>query len=66
MNIDRVKIETIVAEQEITYAVLSKRCGISRQSISTIMRRGTCEARTAGKIAKGLGVHVSAIVAKEG
>lgn len=66
MNIDRFKIETILAEKGMTRVVLSSVCGISPQSISTIVRRGTCEPKTAGKIAAGLGVPVSDIITKEG
>ena len=40
-------------------------CGISRQNVSTIIRRGTCEPKTAGKLAAGLGVSVAEIIAKE-
>ena len=65
MNIDRFKIETILAEKEMTRAMLSASSGISRPSISVIIRRGTCEPKTAGKIAAGLGVTVSEILAKE-
>lgn len=33
--------------------------------ISALIRRGKCEPRTAGKLAAGLGVPVSAIIAEE-
>ena len=65
MNINATKIETRLAELGITKAVLAERCGVSRQSISTIVRRGTCEPRTAGKLAAGLGVDIAEIT-KEG
>lgn len=65
MNINAIKIETFLAELGITKAELAKRCGISRQNISTIVRRGTCEPKTAGKLAKGLGVDVLDIITKE-
>lgn len=61
MNINSVKIETLLARNGLTKADLSRKCGISRQSISTIIRRGTCEPKTAGKIAAGLGVQVEEI-----
>lgn len=61
MRIDTSKIELLIARQGITKATLSKKCGISRQSISTIIRRGTCEPKTAGKIAAGLGIPVEHI-----
>lgn len=62
MNINAIKIETRLAELGITKAELAKRCGMSRQNISTIVRRGTCEPKTAGKLAVGLGVPVTDII----
>ena len=62
MNIKSQKIETILAEKGLTKVDLSKLCGISRQNISTIVRRGTCAPKTAGKLASRLGVQVSEIV----
>ena len=66
MTINAIKIETRLAEMGITKAVLAERCGVSRQNISTIIRRGTCEPKTAGKLAQGLGVDVTEILGKEG
>ena len=67
MNINATKIELLRAEQNLTNAALAERCGISRQNISTIVRRGTCNPITASKLAAGLGVPVQDIVAaKEG
>ena len=65
MQIDRIKIETILAEKGWTRVVLSSASGLSPQRISTIIRRGTCEPKTAGKLAAGLGVPVTEILAKE-
>ena len=65
MYISSVKIETLLAKNDMTKAALAQKCGISRQNISTIIRRGTCEPKTAGKIAAGLGVQVEEIL-KEG
>ena len=62
MKISITRIETILAERGMTKAYLSERCGISRQNISTIIRRGTCEPKTAGKLAAGLGVDVADIL----
>ena len=62
MNISAAKIETRLAELGLTRSALAERCGVSRQSISTIVRRGTCEPRTAGKLAKGLGVELVEIL----
>lgn len=65
MNIDSKCIETKMAKLGITKKDLAERCGISAQNISTIVRRGTCEPKTAGKLAKGLGVDVVDIIEKE-
>lgn len=62
MRISAIKIETLLAEQGMTKATLSEKCGISRQNISTIVRRGTCEPKTAGKLAAGLGVGVEDLI----
>ena len=62
MVIDTLKIETTLAEQGLTKKEFAKKCGVSRQNISTIVRRGTCEPKTAGKIAAGLGVNISDLV----
>lgn len=62
MNISAAKIETRLAELGLTKAALAERCGVSRQNISTIVRRGTCEPRTAGKLARGLGVDLAEIL----
>lgn len=65
MTINTTRIELIKAERGLTNVAMSALCGISRQNISTIIRRGTCEPKTAGKLAAGLGVPVSDII-KEG
>lgn len=62
MLINAQKVEIILAQQGITKATLAKRCGLSRQNISTVIRRGTCEPKTAGKLAAGLGVQVNDII----
>lgn len=65
MKIDVSKIKMFLAERGLTRAAYAELCGISRQNISTILTRGTCEPRTAGKLAKGLGVPVSTIIKEE-
>lgn len=62
MKIDVNKIKIILAKREMTRSALAALCGISRQNISTILTRGTCEPKTAGKLAKGLGIPVDEIV----
>lgn len=65
MKIDTRKIKLILAERGMTRTELSDLCGISRQNVSTILTRGTCELKTAGKIAKGLGISVAEIAKEE-
>ena len=65
MFINTQRIETILAERGLTKKALAESCGISAQNVSTIIRRGTCEPKTIGKLARGLGVSVAEII-KEG
>ena len=62
MRINSLKIEMMLAERAMTKTELAAVCGISRQTISTIIRRGTCETKNAGKLAAGLGVPVTDII----
>ena len=64
MKINAQYIEIKLAERGLTQKDLAANCGISRQSISTILRRGTCEPKTAGKLARGLGVPVAEVLAE--
>lgn len=65
MTINTAKVEALLAERGLTKAALSGNSGICRSNISVILKRGTCEPRTAGKLAAGLGVSVEEIIAKE-
>lgn len=65
MKIRSMKIEMLLASNGMTKAELAEKCGVARQNISTIVRRGTCEPRTAGKLAMGLGVAIEDIIMKE-
>lgn len=65
MKINVHKIKLILAEMEMTRSDLAAKCGISRQNISTILTRGTCEPKTAGKLAKGLGIPLDEIVKED-
>lgn len=62
MKISVKKIEAMLAQRQMTKTMLAENCGLSRQNISTILLRGTCEPRTAGKIAAGLGVPLAEII----
>ncbi len=65
MKINTKKIALILADRELTRAALAEMCGISRQNISTILTRGTCEPKTVGKLAKGLGIVPAEIIKEE-
>lgn len=65
MKIDVMAIVRILAEREMTKSELAEKSGLSRQNISTIIGRGTCEPKTAGKLAVGLGVSVEEIMKEE-
>lgn len=54
-------IETLMAEQGLTKKALAKKSGISAQNVSTVIRRGTAEPKTVGRLAMGLGVSVGEI-----
>lgn len=58
MNVNTAMLENILAERGMTKSELAKASGVSRQSLSTIIKRGSCEPRTAGKLAAGLGISV--------
>lgn len=65
MRISALKIETILAARNMTKAALASSAGMCRQNVSAIIQRGTCEPRTAGKLAKALGIDVAEIIEKE-
>ena len=65
MTINTRYIELALAERGLTKAAYAARCGISRQNVSTILRRGTAEPKTIGKLAAGLGVRPKDIIKKE-
>ena len=65
MTINTQRLEVMLAERGLTKAALAASCGISRQNVSTILRRGTAEPKTVGKLAAGLGVPVADIIKKE-
>lgn len=62
MKINTPFIELQLAEQGMTRTDLAQKCGISRQGVSLILSRGTCEPRNAGRLAAGLGVPVADII----
>lgn len=65
MRIDTMKINLFLASQDLTKTEFATRSGVSRQSITAILGRGSCEPKTAGKLAKALGIDVQEIIKKE-
>lgn len=65
MTINTQYVKLALADKRWTWAEYAANCGISRQNVSTIIRRGTCEPKTAGKLAQGLGVPVADIIKEE-
>ncbi len=62
MKIDAHKISLVMAREKLTQAALAQKCGLTRQTICTILSRGTCSVINAGRIATGLRVDVAEIV----
>lgn len=62
MVINRFQIDMLLAKKQMTKSELAEKSGLSRQSISTILQRGSCKPVSASKIALGLGVSVDDIV----
>lgn len=61
MKLNIPAIVRLMAKQQMNNVKLSEQSGISRQSISTILRRGTCSVTNLGRIAVALGVEVDEI-----
>lgn len=64
LKINLVIIMRLLAEKGMTRSELAVRSGVSRQQLSTILGRGTCAPKTAGKLAAGLGISVAEIMAE--
>lgn len=62
MLVNITRLESLLAAQGMNKSELSRRSGVSRQSISAILKRGNCQPVTAGKLARGLGVPLDEIV----
>jgi len=62
MDIDVLKIKILMAEKGITQSKVADKCALTHQHVSKVLTRGRCTPITAGKIAAGLGVHVSEII----
>ena len=56
MKINGQKIQTLQAALGISQGRLAEMSEVSRQTLSTLLARGSCRPETAGKIARALGV----------
>lgn len=65
MKINKLKLDLLQAEREMSCTQLAQKSGISRQNLSTIRQRGTCSVLSAAKIAKALGVDPAEIIETE-
>lgn len=59
VNVSR--LELLLAERGMNKTALSCAAGVSRQTISAILKKGECQPVTAAKLARGLGVPVDEI-----
>lgn len=62
MNLNVYRIEKELAIKGMTKKRLAELSGLHRQNISTILKRGSCESITAGKLAKALALEFEEIV----
>lgn len=65
MEINAKKLEVLLARNGLNQVQLSESSGVSRQSICTTIKRGSCSPATAYKLAKALNIDVEEIIQKE-
>ncbi len=62
MQIDKIKLQLLLAEKELSAKDLAEMAEISPQTISKIIKNGRSKPKTIGKIAKALGVEPAELV----
>ena len=62
MQIDKIKLQLLLAEKELSAKDLAEMAEISPQTISKIIKKGRSKPKTIGKIAKALGVEPAELV----
>lgn len=62
MRIDRIKLITEIARQDMTQLQLAKLSGVSRTTISSIQNGRSCSSRSAIKIADALKVPLETLL----
>ena len=65
MRINTDKIRLIAAQQGLNLGKLAEKAGVSRQTLSTTMTRGTCRTETVVKIYDALGLDPGELLHKE-
>lgn len=65
MKIDRQKIDVLMVKRGLTVSKFAEKIGVSRQNLSTIKSRGTCNPQTAVKLCNGLECVIEDIIPTE-
>lgn len=65
MHLDRGRIKLIMAQKELSVTDLAERCGKTKQRVSCILNSVNVTPKTAGNMAKALGVDVTEIIRDE-
>ena len=64
MRIDRIKLATELARQDMTQVELAKKIGVSRVTVNGIRNGKSCSDEVGYKIATALGVDISKLLEK--
>lgn len=62
MRIDRIKLITEMAKQEITINAVAEKAGLTRATVSAVKGGKSCKVETAEKLAAGLGVPLATLL----
>ena len=65
MKINAIAVEVLLAKKGLTKTEMAAKATLTKQAVSTILSRGTCEPKTLGKIAAALEVDAAELIAKE-
>ena len=65
MTIDREKVNIILARKRVTVSALCESAGFSRNRFYIVMNSKNVSPKTAGRVAKALGVDVTEIIETE-
>ena len=62
MNFSSERVQVLMAEKKLSTVSLASKSGLSRPTVTSALKRGTCNPITLGKMADGLGVKVADII----